>query len=380
MKFIFVSSMSVAPWGGSEELWSQTALRLRQAGHEVLASVKFWPELSPKIKALADAGISTRTQQCLNHSVVDRAWHKTMRLLGQEELDFQWIRRQKADLMVISQGGVADGLWWMKLCQDAGLPYVAISQCNAEAWWPTDADATNMSELFSAAKAFFFVSRGNLELCERQIGKKLSNALVVRNPFNVSPEKPVPWPEETGVWRLACVARLDPFPKGQDLLFQALSQARWRERAVEVSLYGEGPCAQGLRRLADLLQLKTVHFKGHVKDIASIWGSNHILVLPSRLEGLPLVLVEAMWCGRPAVVTDVAGNTELCVDGETGFVAAAPSAEILEQTLETAWDRRHDWQKMGVAARSQVEKLIPKDPVGVFTDQLISCAEGAQLR
>src|SRR5208282_3266884 len=110
---------------------------------------------------------------------------------------------------------------------------------------------------------------------------KLSNAEVVRNPFNVSPDKPVPWPEETGIWRLACVARLDPFPKGQDLLFQALSQARWRERAVEVSLYGEGPCAQGLRRLADLLQLKTVHFRGHVKDIASIWGSNHILVLPS---------------------------------------------------------------------------------------------------
>ena len=96
-----------------------------------------------------------------------------------------------------------------------------------------------------------------------------------------------------------------------------------------------------------------------------------MLLLPSRFEGLPLALVEAMWCARPAVVTDIGGNAELCMDNETGFVAAAPALGLLEETLERAWNRRNDWQNMGKLARARAERLIPKDPVGEFCKQLV---------
>ena len=98
-----------------------------------------------------------------------------------------------------------------------------------------------------------------------------------------------------------------------------------------------------------------------------------MLVLPSRAEGLPLALVEAMLCARPAVVTDVGGNAELCVDGETGFVAAAPAVSLLEQTLERAWNHRHEWQSMGTAARTRAERLIPIDPIGDFCREILKC-------
>jgi len=97
-----------------------------------------------------------------------------------------------------------------------------------------------------------------------------------------------------------------------------------------------------------------------------------MLVLPSRFEGLPLALVEAMWCGRPALVTAVAGNAELCLDNETGFVAPASSADLLAETMERAWDRRLKWSEMGRAARLRVEQIIPKDPVADFCQQLIA--------
>ena len=67
-----------------------------------------------------------------------------------------------------------------------------------------------------------------------------------------------------------------------------------------------------------------------------------MLVLPSRYEGLPLALVESMWCSRPAVVTEVAGNTEVCVDNETGLVVPVPTVPLLADTLERAWERRED--------------------------------------
>jgi glycosyltransferase involved in cell wall biosynthesis len=171
---------------------------------------------------------------------------------------------------------------------------------------------------------------------------------------------------------------LDPAAKGQELLLQVLARPEWRARPIELNVFGEGPHELALRRLAGMLQLNDVHFRGQVSDIKAIWEQNHLLVLPSRYEGLPLVLVEAMWCGRPAVVTDVAGNTEVCVDNETGFVAPAPTVALLADTLQRAWDRREDWQRMGQAARARAESQIPRDPIAVFADRLRSCADTAR--
>jgi glycosyltransferase involved in cell wall biosynthesis len=167
---------------------------------------------------------------------------------------------------------------------------------------------------------------------------------------------------------------MDPAAKGQDLLLEVLARSEWRDRPIELHFYGEGLFELTLRRLADTLGLKNVYFHGHVSDIRAIWEQNHILALPSRYEGLPLALVEAMWCGRPAIVTDVAGNAEVCVDNETGFVAPAPTASLLAGTLQRAWDRRFDWQLMGQAARARAESQIPRDPIAVFAEKLKNCA------
>jgi len=123
-----------------------------------------------------------------------------------------------------------------------------------------------------------------------------------------------------------------------------------------------------------MLELNNVHFRGHVNDVRAIWEQNHLLVLPSRWEGLPLSLVEAMWCARPTVVTDVGGNAELCVDNETGFLAPAATVSSFSNALERAWERRQDWLHMGQAARARAEKQIPKDPVGDFCERLKTCA------
>jgi glycosyltransferase involved in cell wall biosynthesis len=253
------------------------------------------------------------------------------------------------------------------------LPYVILVHCNCESWWfheeVSDAVAT-----YTAARRIFCVSHRNLEHLRLQVGEPLLNAEVVRNPFNVSTGPPPAWPDESGVWRLASVARIDLAAKGQDILLQTLARPEWRDRLVELNLFGVGYDEVGLRRLAKLLHLKNVHFRGHVNDVRAIWERNHILILPSRYEGLPLSLVEAMWCARPAVVTDVGGNAELCVDSETGFIAQVPTVPSLAYALQRAWDRRQEWRDLGQAARIRVEDQIPHDPVPLFCEQLRTCA------
>jgi glycosyltransferase involved in cell wall biosynthesis len=229
-----------------------------------------------------------------------------------------------------------------------------------------------MARAYAAAEKVFCVSQKNLELLECQINRSLPNAEVVRNPFNVSPEEPPAWPAEKNVWRVACVARLEPAAKGQDLLLQVLSQAQWRNRPLEVNFYGTGSSKENLERLVHYHKLHNVHFRGHVADVRQIWEQNSLLVLASRYEGLPLALTEAMWCARPAVVTDVGGCAELCEDGTTGFVAAAPTVELLAETLERAWNQRQNWRELGINARAKVEKLVSLDPVADFGNRLLA--------
>jgi glycosyltransferase involved in cell wall biosynthesis len=224
----------------------------------------------------------------------------------------------------------------------------------------------------------FCVSRGNLDLLQMQLGESLENGEIVWNPYNVSPDVIPAWPAEDGWLRLACVARLDPAAKGHELLLQVLARPEWRARPVELNIFGEGPHELVLRRLVRLLQLNRVHFRGQVSDVEGIWKQNHMLVLPSRYEGLPLVLIEAMWCGRPAVVTDVAGNAEVCVDNETGFVSPAPTVALMADTLQRAWERREDWQRMGQAARARAESLIPRDPIAMFVENLMCCMDSGR--
>jgi glycosyltransferase involved in cell wall biosynthesis len=126
----------------------------------------------------------------------------------------------------------------------------------------------------------------------------------------------------------------------------------------------------GLERLAQRLGLADrVVFAGY-RAVDEIWASNHVLVMPSRFEGLPLAMVEAMLCGRPVVATDVAGHSEIMEDGVTGFLADAPTPSSMANALERFWARRAEAEEIGIAAAKRIRQLVPSDPVRIFSDKI----------
>ena len=218
----------------------------------------------------------------------------------------------------------------------------------------------------------FFVAQANRRMAEKQIGGELPNVEIVRNPFNVCYNVSLPWPAsgtEAEV-RFACVGRLYPPAKGQDILFEALAQSQWKCRAWRLSVYGEGPARLTLEWLARRLGLsERVNFAGFARP-EEIWTENHVLVMPSRYEGLPLVMVEAMLCCRPIVATDVAGHAEIVEDAVTGFLADAPTPRGMAAALERFWARRAEAQEIGKAGHDRIQQLVPPDPVRVFAENL----------
>ena len=130
-----------------------------------------------------------------------------------------------------------------------------------------------------------------------------------------------------------------------------------------MSLYGEGPDRAYLEELARHYGIaEHVKFKGYVGDVRGIWAENHMLVIPSRVESAPLVLVEAMLCGRPSVVARVGGVPEWVQDSETGFVAEAPTPWLLDAALERSWQSRLLWKTMGEKAHEVALGRIDDSP------------------
>jgi glycosyltransferase involved in cell wall biosynthesis len=381
-RIAFISGMDGAAWGGSESLWSEAALRAVAAGATVMASVSHWPELPPPLAALERRGavVDRRPRPSLAGRIANRTWRTILGCPGWTP-SWQRIVSFRPDLVCISHGATSCGIDWMHLCHDAGIPYACVCQANYEFWWPADEAAAGWRRVFQAARGAYFVSRHNLELFERQIGGTLPTGAVVWNPFNVSWDAAPPWQEPQGTFRLACVARFEPRAKGHDLLFEVLSRDKWRRRGLTVDLYGAGPWEQSLRRLVAVHELEgMVRFAGYAADMEQVWAGHHCLILPSRYEGLPLSLVEAMLCGRPSIVTDVAGNTEVLTDDVSGFVAAAPTARLLDEAMERAWARRHEWREIGLTAAAAIRERLPRDPAAEFAGRLLALVADGQGR
>jgi len=367
-KITFVSVMSGSPWGGSEQLWSETATRLSAKGHRITASVHHWPQMSPAVGRLKEA--------CRVYERKDspRLLDVFLRKFGQDPNLWairHFLKSQEPELVVISCGGFSDDLSWCEACQSVKVPYVLVAQAVAEMWWPSDPQAAVIRRAYEGAQKVYFVSDGNRRLVERMLGTGIPNAKVVRNPFNVPYTAECPYPPTDPTFNIACVSRLEPYAKGQDLLFEVLRLEKWKSRNLKVSLFGDGGNVESLKALARRYDLGNVHFQGFAGNIQEVWATHHLLIVPSRLEGLPLALVEAMLCGRAAVVTDVAGNTEVVDDGVTGFVAASPTPAHIDQAMERAWERRGSWGEMGKEAGRRIRQLVPADPAGAFADELL---------
>jgi glycosyltransferase involved in cell wall biosynthesis len=167
--------------------------------------------------------------------------------------------------------------------------------------------------------------------------------------------------------------RLDPV-KDYPTLLRAMTEVREPARLV---IAGAGPLENELSRLSNELRLeKRVKFLGFEPDVRRWMQAADGFVLSSRLEGLPMSILEAAACALPAVATDVPGTREAIIDGQTGWLAAAGSVcslrDAMNQLIQT---RPQERQAMGERARQFVIEHFSLDAVldqwkGLYADLL----------
>ncbi|MEP3224690.1 MAG: glycosyltransferase family 4 protein [Parasphingorhabdus sp.] len=151
----------------------------------------------------------------------------------------------------------------------------------------------------------------------------------------VKPENSSNDPEETKTKQIICVARLSS-EKGLPGLLQAFAGIRSKGLDVELSLLGDGPEQNLIEAECRNLGIEPwVHLLGRrseTETLAAISQSD-LLVLPSFMEGLPVVLMEAMALNVPVISSRIAGVPELIEDGESGLLFDPANWSELEEKL-----------------------------------------------
>ena len=157
--------------------------------------------------------------------------------------------------------------------------------------------------------------------------------------------------------RIVCVGRLSP-EKGIAGLLQAFAMLGPTAASARLILVGDGPEQFALNAMAQNLGVaEAVTFRGRLPEQATLEeiAQSDILVLPSFMEGLPIVLMEAMALRLPVIASRVAGIPELVQDGVNGLLFTPANWEELAKRLEQLLTDTALRQRLGEEGRRAIE-------------------------
>jgi glycogen synthase len=207
-------------------------------------------------------------------------------------------------------------------------------------WRDADAVVANSQGLAEQARAF-------------DAGRKITVIPAGADVQGITPKVNYASKEEV---QLLYVGRLEKH-KGLDVLLPALakmsSALKWR-----LSLVGDGPEWPVVAALAArfaLIDRVVLHGWRGWNALPEIYRNADVFVLPSREEGMPAALLEAMATGLPTVCANVPGAGEAVLHEQTGLLAAVDDSDALADALTQMIADPTRWEPMGRAGRARVE-------------------------
>jgi glycosyltransferase involved in cell wall biosynthesis len=166
--------------------------------------------------------------------------------------------------------------------------------------------------------------------------------------------------EISGDPKLTYIGRMDAHTKGLDLLLEGLAravQAGAVPPSLRINMVGpDWGDQKSLQRLATALGVQEyVVFLGEVNEAArwTLLRYSDLILVPSRHDAFPTVVLESMAMGKPVIVSRQTGTANSVVEAKCGLIAEA-SAESIAAKLRQALEQRSSWKSMGDAGRRYV--------------------------
>ena len=173
------------------------------------------------------------------------------------------------------------------------------------------------------------------------------------------------------------VARLS-HEKGVDTFLRAAALVAKEVPNARFVVAGDGPDRAMLDGLVQKLQLgRNVQFLGRQENMAAFYASLDLQVLPSRMEGLPMALLEGMASGLPVVATAVGEVAQVMASGDTGLLVAPDNPAAMAQSIVTLLHAPERLRFMGINARQRVAQEFSGDRMAA---EYLSLYDESRLR
>ncbi|MFG2091243.1 MULTISPECIES: glycosyltransferase [unclassified Spirillospora] len=243
---------------------------------------------------------------------------------------------------------------WVRLADTSGLRVVGMSH---ESFAATRASSRyrRVKECYADVDRMLVLTEEDADAWARD---GMTNVDYIPNALHVTPgvhptlELPV----------VACVGRLS-YEKGVDMMLEAWERVAARRPGWRLHVYGGGPDEGGLRERVDAAGLSgSVEFRGVVADVEEALVEASVFALPSRAEGFPMSVLEAMAYGLPTVAFDCApGVRALIGDGRGGVLVEPGDIAAFARELERLMGDPELRRAVGAEARASVLRFRPDE-------------------
>ena len=358
MKVLFINHEFPPIGGGAGSASKQIAEEVARLGIDVTFITAAYQDLSPQetldgIRLIRTPAIRTRQLEATPVEIASF-------VISAARTALRVIRQRRPDLVHAFFGVPSGAIGWA-LSRLTGVPFL-ISLRGRDVHGGKEMEAGGISGILRAASRIVWrdadaliANSAGLRQIARQVAPRAKVGVI---PNGIDTDRFTPGPRGSGPdgpVRLLFVGRLEPY-KALTCLFEALRLLREdTDGRVILSIAGDGSLRTELPRAARRLGVADlVHFAGPVPNVEmpGIYRDADIFVLPSLVEGMPNVILEAMASGLPVVATRIPGSEELVRPGKTGLLVPPSDPQSLAHALR-ALSRDGDLRRrMGQNARN----------------------------
>lgn|SRR5574341_347395 len=358
MKILIINSEHPPVGGGAGNASANIARRLSRLGNNVLVLTSRFSDLPHN--EMDDGVRVLRVAALRRHADRSNAFEQLSFILIASFQTLELARRFQPDITLAFFGLPSGAVAWL-LKERSGIPYVvSLRGGDVPGFRPYDfrlyhkIAAPFLRRIWHDASAVVANSRGL-----RQLANAFDPTLEIPViPNGVDLRKFTPPTRDWSSARILSVGRV-VYQKGLDLGLWAL--AALKDLDWEWNIAGDGPQMPILRAMARAHGLTDrIHFLGWraAEQLKEQYASATLFLFPSRHEGMPNAVLEAMASGLPVVATRIAGNEELVADGETGALVPPEDVDALRESLKPLLVQAKTREQMGQASRRRVEQFF----------------------
>jgi len=215
------------------------------------------------------------------------------------------------------------------------------------------------------------ISHNDKEMLKKYFGIKEEKIKVIYNGIDLNkfvPYRKTPERSSDNIIKLINIGRMT-YQKAQEILLESVDKLKNEFKGFHLTLIGDGEDKHILEKIIEQKSLKKyVKIENYRSDLMDYLSNFDVLVMSSRYEGVPYVMLESMAIGLPVIMTEVGGISNVIENGVSGLIVKEGSTEGLKEAILSLAKNDNLYYKLQKNAFEVLKKYSLKNMIDDYRD------------